>query len=95
LEDEEVNFSPSDFLPGFRYHADMSAFSRKQIQALLLCYTVFLLYATLWPFDFHFAQGIATPHKISWIPFFDPVGGPGRRDASERVKDFETLPVRI
>jgi len=66
----------------------MSAFSRKQIQASLLCYTAFLLYATLWPFDFHFAQGIATPHKISWIPFFDPVGGPGRRDALMNVLVF-------
>ena len=71
----------------------MSQFSRKQILAALFCYAAFLLYATLWPFDFHFAQGYLTAGKISWIPFFDPVEGPGRRDAVMNILVF--LPFGI
>lgn len=59
----------------------MPRFSRNRIQVALLCYAAFLLYATLWPFDFHFAQGLAAARKITWIPFFDPVDGPNRKDA--------------
>ncbi|TFH30621.1 MAG: VanZ family protein [Deltaproteobacteria bacterium] len=66
----------------------MPQFSRNQIQAALVCYAAFLLYATLWPFDFHFVQGLAAARKISWIPFFDPTGGPDRKDAAMNLLVF-------
>lgn len=78
----------TDFTHVSRYDADMFQFSRKPIQVVLLCYTAFLVYATLWPFDFNFAQGLEVPDKISWIPFFDPLGGPNRKDALMNILVF-------
>lgn len=66
----------------------MGSSSNGNLRAALLCYAAFLLYATLWPFDFHFVPGFAAARKISWIPFFDPVEGPGRRDAVMNILVF-------
>ena len=71
-----------------RYDAWMASLSRRQIQVALFCYTAFLLYATLWPFDFHFARAFVAGRKISWIPFFDPAVGPERRDAVLNILVF-------
>lgn len=66
----------------------MSPSSRKQLQAAFFLYAAFLLYATLWPFDFHFDLDFLFTRKIAWIPFFDPVEGPGRRDALLNIMVF-------
>lgn len=60
---------------------------------MLLCYAAFLVYATLWPFDFQFARELAISRKISWIPFFDPMDGPNRKDALMNILVF--LPFGI
>ena len=79
--------------PGTRYDAIMGFFSRKRIHVALFCYTVFLLYATLWPFDFYFDPAFTASRKISWIPFFDPSDGPNRKDAAMNIIVF--LPFGI